>query len=207
MLPSQKVKVPDFSLCDKGTSAKFLNMTIKAWFAKTFDKLDFIKIKNFCSMKQWTMKDIVQRMKKQIQNMTKCLQNTFLKNHLFQNIKKTQKSKTNYWSRDSRPLHKDMILWQPYLLYPTYFLHHPSSVSIQVHFVDKEMEAWRNYMSCPSHTACWDLISLMFYPSKKLRTWWRGEEFHLFGPRLNGGKKQTKGPILSEQLAWICFEK
>jgi hypothetical protein len=51
MLPSQKVKVPDFSLCNKGTSAKFLNMTTKACFAKTLDKLDFIKIKNFCSSK------------------------------------------------------------------------------------------------------------------------------------------------------------
>ena len=64
-------------------------MTTKACFAKTLDKLDFIKIKNFCSVR-----DIVQRMKKQIQNMRKCLQNTFLKNHLFQNIKRTQKSKT-----------------------------------------------------------------------------------------------------------------
>lgn len=40
------------------------------------------------------------------------------------------KNKRNYWTRDSRPLHKD-----------TYFLHHPSSVSIQVPFMDKEMEA------------------------------------------------------------------
>lgn len=48
-----------------------------------------LKIKNLFSVK-----DTAQRIKNQIQNMRKCLQNTFLKNHLFQNIKRTQKSKT-----------------------------------------------------------------------------------------------------------------
>ena len=44
-----------------------------------------LKIKNFFSVE-----DTVQRIRKQIQNMRKCLQNTFHKNNLFQNIEKTQ---------------------------------------------------------------------------------------------------------------------
>ena len=42
-----------------------------------------LKIKNLFSVK-----DTAQRIKNQIQNMRKCLQNTFHKNNLFQNIDK-----------------------------------------------------------------------------------------------------------------------
>lgn len=47
-----------------------------------------LKIKNLFSVK-----DTAQRIKNQIQNMRKCLQNTFHKNNLFQNIERTQNSK------------------------------------------------------------------------------------------------------------------